>query len=46
MRDLLFLITGWLPFPLDIIVLGVLCLMLIWAVVKLISAVWDMLPFT
>lgn len=46
MFDVLALLFSWLPPPLDAICFGVVCLVLILAVIKLIAKIFDMLPFT
>lgn len=45
-RDIVFLLVGWLPSPINLIVLGVLSFMIIWGVLHLIKLAWDLLPFT
>lgn len=44
--EVIFLLFSWLPSPLDKIVFGGICVLLLFAVIKLIAAVVDMLPFT
>lgn len=44
--DILRLLFSWMPAPLDSIVFGAFCLLLIFVLIKLIAAVIDMLPFT
>lgn len=44
--EILRLIFSWLPPPLDTIVFGAFCILLVLILVKIIAAVIDMLPFT
>lgn len=44
--DILRLIFSWLPPPLDTIIFGAFCVLLIFAIIKVIAAIIDMLPFT
>jgi len=37
---------AWLPSPIDLLVKTVLMCLIIWGLVKLIGALWDLLPFT
>lgn len=46
MFDVIWLLFSWLPSPLNIIVFGGICILLIAAIVRLIGSVIDMLPFT
>lgn len=45
MFDVLYLMYTWLPSPLDKIVFGALCIMAVIALIKLIAAIIDMIPF-
>ena len=45
MFEMLYLMFTWLPSPLDKVVFGVFCIMLVMALVKLVAAVMDMIPF-
>lgn len=44
--DVLLLIFSWLPPPLDKIIFGAFCVLLVFAIIKVIAAIIDMLPFT
>lgn len=46
MFDVIRLMFSWLPAPLDAIAFGVVCLVFIFALIKLIAAIIDLLPFT
>ncbi len=46
MFAVLSLFCSWLPSPLDGIVFGALCLVLLVVIIKLVAKVIDMLPFT
>lgn len=43
--DILKLMFSWLPAPLDRIAFGAVCLLLLFALVRLVSKIIDMLPF-
>lgn len=43
--DVLYLLFSWLPPPLDTIIFGGVCLLLVVVLVKLVAAVIDMIPF-
>lgn len=45
MFEVLYLIFSWLPPPIDILVFGAFCIMVVIAVVKLIIMIIDMIPF-
>lgn len=45
MFEALYLCFSWLPAPLNIILFGALCFVLVVALVKLIAAIIDMIPF-
>lgn len=45
MFEVLYLMFTWLPSPLDKLVFGAFCVMLVVALIKLIAAVIDMIPF-
>lgn len=45
MFEILYLMFTWLPAPLDKLVFGAFCLLVVFALVKLIIAVIDMIPF-
>lgn len=45
MFEILYLMFTWLPSPLDNLVFGAFCIMLVVALIKLIAAVIDMIPF-
>lgn len=44
--DILRLLFSWMPPPLDAIVFGAFCILLIFVIIKVIAAIIDMLPFT
>lgn len=46
MFEIIQLLLSWLPPPLDDIIFGGICLLVLLALIKLISKVIDMLPFT
>ena len=46
MFDVLLLMFSWLPSPLDKLVFGAFCVMVVMALIKLVAAIIDMLPFT
>lgn len=46
MFDVIWLLFSWVPSPLNIICFGGVCLLLAFAVVRIICKVIDMLPFT
>lgn len=43
--EVLKLLFSWLPAPLDAIVFGAFCILLLIAVIKLIAKIIDMIPF-
>ena len=45
MFEVLYLLFSWLPSPLDKLVFGAFCILLVFVLVKLISAIIDMIPF-
>ena len=45
MFELLFLMFSWLPPPLNVICIGAVCIFVVLALVKLIAAILDMIPF-
>ncbi|MGN0965276.1 MAG: hypothetical protein ACI4O6_07965 [Dysosmobacter sp.] len=45
MFEILYLLFSWLPFPLDKLFFGAFCILLAVALVKLIAAIIDMIPF-
>jgi len=45
MFDIIRLLFSWLPPPLDSIVYGGVCLLVLFAIIKLIGKIIDMLPF-
>lgn len=45
MFDVLHLLFSWLPPPLDAIAFGSVCLLLVFAVIKLVGKIIEMLPF-
>lgn len=45
MFEVLFLLFGWLPMPLNAIFIGGFCIFLVVVLVKLIAAIIDMIPF-
>lgn len=45
MFDVLLLMFSWLPAPLDTLVFGAFCILAVMALIKLIAAVIDMIPF-
>ncbi len=45
MFEVLKLFFAWLPPPLDSIVFGAFCILLLIAVIKLIAKIIDMIPF-
>lgn len=46
MFEIIKLLFSWLPPPLDDILFGAVCLLLLFALIKLIGKIIDMLPFT
>ncbi len=46
MFEVIRLMVSWLPPPLDAIAFGEVCLVFIFALIKLIAAIIDLLPFT
>lgn len=46
MFEVLLLMFSWLPAPLDKIVFGALCILVVVVLIKLVAAIIDMLPFT
>lgn len=46
MFDVIRLMFSWLPPPLDAIAFGAVCLVFLFALIKLIAAIIDLLPFT
>lgn len=45
MFKILALMFGWLPAPLNVIVFGAICIALVVAVMRVIAAFKDMIPF-
>lgn len=45
MFEIIALLFSWLPSPLDVIVTGAFCILLLLALVRLIAAIIDMIPF-
>lgn len=45
MFEVIRLLFTWLPSPLDSIMFGGICLLLLFAIVKLIAKIIDLLPF-
>lgn len=45
MFELLHLMFTWLPSPLDKLFFGAFCLLLVFALIKLIAKIIDMIPF-
>ena len=45
MFEVLKLLFSWLPPPLDTLVFGAFCILLLIAVIKLIAKIIDMIPF-
>lgn len=45
MFEALYLMFSWLPSPLNVIVFGAFCIMVVVALIKLISIILDMIPF-
>ena len=45
MFEVLYLLVSWLPAPLDKLVVGAVWILLVFVLVKLISAIIDMIPF-
>lgn len=45
MFEVLYLMFTWLPSPLDTLVFGAFCIFLIFALIRLIIAIIDMIPF-
>lgn len=43
--DVLYLLFSWLPTPLDKIIFGGICLLLVVILIKLVAAIIDMIPF-
>jgi hypothetical protein len=44
--DVLLLMFSWLPAPLDKLVFGAFCIMVVTALIYLVAAIIDALPFT
>lgn len=45
MFDIIWLLFSWLPSPLNAIIFGGICVLLLFALVRLVAKVIDMLPF-
>lgn len=45
MFDVLYLLFTWLPPPLDKLFFGAFCILLVIALIKLVAAIIDMIPF-
>ena len=45
MFEIIQLLFGWLPPPLPAIFFGAVCLILLFAIIKLIAMIIDMIPF-
>ena len=45
MFEILYLLFSWLPPPLDKLFFGAFCILLVIVLMKLISAIIDMIPF-
>lgn len=45
MFEILFLIFSWLPAPLNILAFGAVCILALFALIKLIAVILDLLPF-
>lgn len=45
MFEIIYLLFSWLPPPLDAVIFGGICLLLLFVLIKLIAKVIDMLPF-
>lgn len=45
MFQVLFLLFGWLPSPLNVIFEGAFAIFLVFVLIKLITAIIDMIPF-
>lgn len=45
MFEIIYLLFGWLPQPLNTIFFGLFCLFLVIVLVKLIAKIIDMIPF-
>ena len=45
MFEILYLMFTWLPSPLNKLVFGAFCLLVVFALVKLVIAIIDMIPF-
>lgn len=45
MFDIIWLLFSWLPSPLNTIIFGGICVLLLFALVRLVAKVIDMLPF-
>lgn len=45
MFEVIYLMFTWLPSPLDTLVFGAFCILLILALVKLVIAIIDAIPF-
>lgn len=45
MFEVLYLIFSWLPSPIDALVFGAFCILVVVAVAKLIVMILDMIPF-
>lgn len=43
--EVLYLIFSWLPPPLDVIIFGAFCFLLVMVLIKLVAAIIDMIPF-
>jgi len=45
MFEVFYLMFTWLPSPLPEVLFGLLCLLLLFAVIKLVAKIIDLLPF-
>lgn len=45
MFEILYLLFSWLPPPLNAILFGAFCVLLVMTLMKLIAAIIDMIPF-
>lgn len=45
MFEILYLLYTWLPSPLDAIIFGGFCILLLLVLVKLVAAIIDLIPF-
>lgn len=43
--EVLYLIFSWLPPPLNVLLFGAFCLLLVMVLIKLVAAIIDMIPF-